>query len=337
MMGLAKMTPDGWAYYAREIAAGAEDYFAGHLEESGRWLGRGAEALGLSGEVDTEGLARLFGHGCHPLSGAVLGRRFACDKTAVAGYALSFSPPKSVSILWALDPAEGAARVREAHDAAVAAAIDFLQDHAAFTRRGHGGLIQERTGGYVAAGFVHRTSRAGDPQLHTHVLVANKVRAVSDGRWLALDGRELFEVQKAAGMLYKAALRVELSARLGVTWSQVDADGGAEIDGVPAELIRLFSKRRAQVEATATRLVGEKEAGLGRSLTGDERAAIFQLAGLPVSGSQGGGRRNHARFAGPMAHRSRRRRLGVTALAERGVHPARGPPKRCRPAPLGAE
>jgi conjugative relaxase-like TrwC/TraI family protein len=286
MMGLTKMAPDGWAYYATEIVAGAEDYFTAHLEESGSWMGRGAETLGLSGDVEMEGLSRLFGQGCDPVSGARLGRPFGSDRGTVAGYALSFSPPKSVSVLWALAPGEVALRVREAHDAAVVAALDFLQNHAAFTRRGHGGLIQERSFGFVAAGFVHRTSRAGDPQLHTHVLVANKVRAVSDGRWLAIDGRELYEVQKAAGMLYKAALRVELSVRLGVSWAEVDPDGGAEIVGVPEPLIRLFSKRRVQVEAVAARLVGEREALLGRSLTGDERAETYQRAAYQTRASK---------------------------------------------------
>jgi conjugative relaxase-like TrwC/TraI family protein len=278
MMGLAKVSPDGWAYYAEELATGAEDYLVGHGEEAGRWIGRGGEGLGLSGEVDIEGLSRLFGQGRHPVTGAVLGRRFGSDKTPVAGYALSFSPPKSVSVLWALAGPEVTSEVRAGHDAAVAAALDFLQDHAAFTRRGHGGTVQESTGGYVGAVFAHRTSRAGDPQLHSHVLVANKVQAGSDGSWLAIDGRELYEVQKAAGMLYKAALRAELTARLAVAWSDIDGNREAEIVGVPDRLIEQFSKRRAQVEAVATRLVGEKETVLGRSLTGDERAAIFQLA-----------------------------------------------------------
>jgi conjugative relaxase-like TrwC/TraI family protein len=289
MMGLAKMAPDGWAYYAREIAAGVEDYFAAHLEEKGRWIGRGADALGLSGETDAELLSRLFGQGLHPLTGATLGRRFGSDKNTVAGYALSFSPPKSVSVLWALAPPEIISEVRNGHDAAVGAALEFLQDHAAFTRRGHGGLVQEATRGYVAAVFVHRTSRAGDPQLHSHVLVANKVQAASDGRWLAVDGRELYEVQKAAGMLYKACLRAELSARLGVAWSDVDIDGGAEIVGVPAGLVAMFSKRRAQVEAAATRLTGEREAVLCRSLTDDERAAVFQLATYQSRAAKGEG------------------------------------------------
>ena len=289
MMGLAKMAPNGWAYYAKEIAGGVEDYFAGHGEEKGRWIGRGADRLGLSGEADIEGLSRLFGHGFHPVTGAGLGRPFEQDKNTVAGYALSFSPPKSVSILWALAGGDVSEAVRAGHDAAVEAALEFLQDHAAFTRRGHGGLVQEGTGGYVAAVFVHRTSRAGDPQLHSHVLVANKVRAASDGRWLAVDGRELYEVQKAAGMLYKACLRAELTARLGVTWTEVDDNGGAEIVGVPEELITQFSKRRAQVEGAAAGLIAEREAALGRSLTDDERAAVFQLAAYRSRAAKGEG------------------------------------------------
>ncbi|MGH9010263.1 MAG: MobF family relaxase [Acidimicrobiia bacterium] len=105
--------------------------------------------------------------------------------------------------------------VREAHDSAVRAALGFLEDHAAFSRTGRGGIVQVDTAGFVAAAFTHHTSRAGDPQLHSHVLVANKVLC-ADGRWRSLDGREQFAFQKAAGMLYNATLRVELSARLGV-------------------------------------------------------------------------------------------------------------------------
>jgi conjugative relaxase-like TrwC/TraI family protein len=224
MMGLAKMAPNGWAYYAKEIAAGVEDYYFGHGEDPGRWMGRGADALGLSGEVDVEGLSRLFGQCCHPVTGTALGRPYDADSTAVAGYALSFSPPKSVSVLWALADEDVSAVVRAGHDAAVDAAMEFLGEHAAFCRRGHGGASQEPTRGLLAAVFVHRTSRAGDPQLHSHVLVANKVQAVSDGRWLTLDGRELYEVQKAAGMLYKACVRAELTARLGVAgWTATAA------------------------------------------------------------------------------------------------------------------
>jgi hypothetical protein len=303
MLGLAKMAPDSWRYYTAEIAEGREDYFA--REEEGRWLGRGAEMLGLSGPVTPEAMSRLFGQGRHPDTGEALGHRFGGDTKCrpqkcpqsssegpsdplsnqepavgagrrgpvpVAGYAISFSPPKSVSVLWALGDKATAEVVRAAHDAAVDAAVVFLHEHAGFTRRGRGGAAQADSEGWVAAGFTHRTSRAGDPQLHSHILVANKVRAVTDGRWLALDGRELYEVQKAAGLVYKAGLRAELSARLGVAWGSIDDNGGGEIVGVPPELIGWFSKRRQQVPARGGSLIAEREARLGRSLTAGERA-----------------------------------------------------------------
>ena len=136
------------------------------------------------------------------------------------------------------------------------AALSFLEDHAAFSRTGRGGVFQVDTEGFVAAAFTHRTSRAGDPQLHSHVLVANKVRC-ADGRWRSLDGREVFAFQKAAGMLYNATLRVELSARLGVAWDPVDRNGQADIEGVPRGLIELFSKRRKEVERRGRQRIAE--------------------------------------------------------------------------------
>jgi conjugative relaxase-like TrwC/TraI family protein len=152
-----------------------------------------------------------------------------------------------VSLVGAFGGSEVAGEVRAAHDAAASAALRFLEEHAAFSRTGKGGVFQVDTAGYVAAAFTHRTSRAGDPQLHNHVLVANKVRC-GDGRWRSLDGREVFAFQKAAGMAYNATLRVELTARLGVEWEPVDRNGQADIRGVPRGLIEHFSKRRKEVE-----------------------------------------------------------------------------------------
>jgi conjugative relaxase-like TrwC/TraI family protein len=170
-----------------------------------------------------------------------------------------------------------AADVRAAHDSAVRTALSFLEDHAAFSRTGRGGVFQVDTEGFVAAAFTHHTSRAGDPQTHSHVLVANKVRC-SDGRWRSLDGREVFAFQKSAGMLYNASLRVELSARLGVAWQPVDRNGQADIEGVPRELIVLFSHRRQDVERRAAQRIATLEARLGRTLTDEERAVQYQFA-----------------------------------------------------------
>ena len=279
MMSLTPMAPSAWRYYAEEIVRGREDYFAKGAERPGRFLGRGAVALGIADhEAHVHELERLFGQGVDPRTGAPLGRRFDPDnERAVAGFTLTFSPPKSVSALWAVGDQPTADQVLAAHDAAVAASLEFLEDHPAFTRRGHNGVLQVDTEGLIAAGFVHRTSRSADPQLHTHVLVANKVRA-EDGAWLALDGRELFATQKATGMLYKAALRAELTEQLGVKWTDVDDNGAAEILGVPHALLEQWSARRHELKAAGDELIANRAAELGRSLSPNERAGCFQIA-----------------------------------------------------------
>jgi conjugative relaxase-like TrwC/TraI family protein len=285
VLSLTKLTPKGRHYYKRELGGPEADgagprYWLEHPELAGRWLGRGAEALDIDGVAVSEmQFDRLFGAGRHPLTGQAFGRGWEPEsERAVAGFALTFSPPKSVSVLWAIAGQDVAQEIGAAQDEAVRAAIAYLEDHAAFTRRGKAGVIQVDTDGLTAAAFVHRTSRAGDPQLHTHVLVANKVRAKDDGRWLSLDGSELYRSQKAAGLLYKAALRAELSRRLGLEWSAVDANGIAEVVGVPEELCSAWSARRAEVLDLAALLVAEREAALGRSLSAGERAEVHQLA-----------------------------------------------------------
>lgn len=277
MNGLVPMTVGSWEYYDHEVSV--EDYYVARAEEPGVWVGSGAAVLGLAVEVEDGQLARLFDEGCHPVTGAPLGLPYRHDskRTVVTGFALSFSPPKSVSLVGAFGDGDTTAEVRAAHDRAVLAALSFLEDHAAFSRTGRGGVFQVDTEGFVAAAFTHQTSRAGDPQLHSHVLVANKVLC-REGRWRSLDGREVFAFQKAAGMLYNATLRVELSTRLGVAWDPVDRNGQADIVGVPRGLIELFSKRRHDVERRAAQRIATLEARLGRTLTDNERAEQYQRA-----------------------------------------------------------
>jgi conjugative relaxase-like TrwC/TraI family protein len=278
-MTLTKMSPSGWRYYAAEVSSGREDYYAVSSETLGRFVGRGAIAFGLAeSEVSTVALERLFGAGADPRTGKPLGRGFAPDRAGVvAGFPMSFSPPKSVSVFWACADEAISAEVLAALEAAVEVAIAFLDEHAAFTRRGHAGVLQVDTEGLVGVTFVHRTSRAADPQLHTHLLIANKVRA-ADGKWLAIDGRELFTHQKAAGMLYKAALRAELTRRCDVAWTDVDDNGIAEILGVPKELAEAWSARRNDLKRLANELIADGEADLGRTMTSGERTKIYQLA-----------------------------------------------------------
>src|SRR5688500_3814729 len=121
----------------------------------------------------------------------------------------------------------------------------------AVTRRGAGGTHVIAGNGLVAAAFRHRTSRAGDPQLHTHVLVANLTLG-ADGQWSTLDGRRVYAHAKTAGYLYESRLRAVLTHELGVAWGPV-RNGIADVDGIPAGVLRAFSRRRAEIEAELDR------------------------------------------------------------------------------------
>jgi conjugative relaxase-like TrwC/TraI family protein len=277
------------SYYTDRVAHGIEDYYAGRGEAEGEWLGAGAQAAGLQGVVTGDQLRALF-EARHPVTGEPLGKTYVVPegKEQVAGWDLTFSAPKSVSVLWAVGGGEIGMEVRDAHAVAVHSALKYLEEHAAFSRTGKAGVRQVDTNGLVAAGFVHRTSRSGDPQLHTHVLVSNRVQC-EDGVWRALDGKTLHRQLKATGMLYHAALRAELTARLGVAWAVPDRHGQAEITGVPKPLRRLFSSRRAEVEAAAGARITERETELGRALTAAERRTLFEQATLET---------RHAKTAG---------------------------------------
>ncbi len=167
MLSRGKVTPGSVGYYTNEVA-GLSDYYAGKGEAPGRWVGRGSRATGLAGEVSPEQLASLF-EGAHPVTGETLGVGYRVRPGAdrVTGWDLTFSAPKSVSALWGVGGGEVGMAVRSAHDGAVQAALDYLEEHAAFSRQGKAGIRQVDTEGLVAAAFVHRSSRAGDPQLHS--------------------------------------------------------------------------------------------------------------------------------------------------------------------------
>jgi conjugative relaxase-like TrwC/TraI family protein len=224
---------------------GPVDYYLDPDEPPGRWWGTGSPAVGLEGEVEADQL-RLMLEARHPSTGRVLGRGFG-DKSA-RGFDATFSASKSVSVLWALSPDPWVrAEVLAAHDTAVTAALSWLERHGAVTRRGTDGVDQVDTQGLVVALFRQHTSRSVDPQLHTHALIWSKVQDPT-GRWLALDARWLSYQQRSIGWVYDAALRAELTARLGVAWDPV-TDGHADIAGIGADLRELFSQRTAQVEA----------------------------------------------------------------------------------------
>jgi conjugative relaxase-like TrwC/TraI family protein len=156
--------------------------------------------LGLAGEVTPEDLHAVLS-GCDPASGTRLGQPHK-----VPGFDLTFRAPKSVSVLFGLGEPGVARQIAEAHEQAIAAVLDWAERHVVWSRRGHAGIEQIRGDGLVAAGFRHRTSRNGDPHLHTHVLVANMVRG-ADGQWATPDARWLYTSAKTIGYLYEAELR----------------------------------------------------------------------------------------------------------------------------------
>jgi hypothetical protein len=298
VLTIGRLRPGGAEYYVGEIATSAEDYYLGHGEAPGRWVGSLAADLGLQGQVDPNHFRRLL-EGRHPftaeqlvgghradvvephvsdgpdcwLNAADAGAQLRCSERYVRrllrngvlagekavsestghlgwrmrrselnryaaahhkpkarpGFDVTLRPPKSVSILWALGDEHRRGVIRDAHREAVDEVVRYLEGQAIMARsRGD----QVLTAGLVGAAFDHRTSRAGDPLLHTHVVIANMTFTALD-TWRALDGRPLYDHALSGGHLYQAHLRHLLSTRLGVRWGPVH-NGWAEVIGVPA-------------------------------------------------------------------------------------------------------
>ncbi len=276
-MSSAKIGTSSWRYYTDGVACAATEYYRGGAP--GRWHGQGLAELGLEpgARVGVRELEALFARGLHPGTGERLGRAWRAD--AVNGFDLTFSAPKSVGAMWALGNTDVAGAALAAHQAAVEAGLAYLDEHAGLSRRGTDGVEQISTAGLAVAVFDHRTSRAGDPQLHTHALVINKVRFV-DGTWRTLDATELFHHKKGAGMIYQAALRSEMRQRLDVAFSEVTEHGQAEITGMPEKLLAVWSKRTAQIEQESGPKIAEYEKLLGRTLTPAERVRVVKTAVL---------------------------------------------------------
>ncbi len=270
--------------YASSATATAQ-YYTRYLTQAdgelpGQWTGHQAGLLGLSGEVTTEQLEALL-EGRDPISGTRLGfplvdrvEKSGKVRRAVAGFDATFSAPKSLSVWWALT---GDERLAECHDVAVTAVVDYLERYGSTTRiRSNGGRLHPDTNGLTAAVFRQTTSRLDDPQLHTHVVISAKV-CTEDDRWYALDAKTLKGYQRALGGLYQSVLRSEVTARFGVNWTDIDK-GQADIAGVPTELLEVFSKRAAQVDAAFEAKLTEFWTREGRDLTPKERGALGREA-----------------------------------------------------------
>jgi conjugative relaxase-like TrwC/TraI family protein len=240
--------------------------------------------------VRTEVARELFlaEHGREPIDARELAGQIAKDSRprtqTVAGYDLTFSPVKSVSTLWAVADPPVAAAIERAHQAAVQDALTFIEKHALFTRTGPQGIRQVNVRGLVAAAFTHRGSRAGDPDLHTHVAVANKVQTL-DGRWLSIDGRVLFKSNVAASETYNTALEQHLREALGVRFAERPGTDPAkrpirELVSVDPRLNQRWSTRRAHINTRRSELAIQFQHDHGRPPTPVEALHLAQQATL---------------------------------------------------------
>jgi conjugative relaxase-like TrwC/TraI family protein len=218
-----------------------EDYYLDGGEPNGVWLGKGAKLLDLSGNVDNEKYINV-------MNGYTPDKKYElCQKSGKNhrhGWDLTFSAPKSVSIAWARANDELKQQIQNAHFEGVKQSLSFIEEHAAVTRRNKLGMMREKVTGLVAATFEHATSRAQDPQLHTHCLIGN-VAPRADGSWGTLESRDFYLWQKAAGTLYRA----ELASKLRDIGFEIDKDNDAfKLAIVPEEICDHYSKRGAMIK-----------------------------------------------------------------------------------------
>jgi conjugative relaxase-like TrwC/TraI family protein len=273
------------------------NYYLDAAEPRGVWHGRAAGMLGLGATVEDEHFVALMA-GLHPQTpDRLLGHGYS--EKSVRGFDVTTSSPKSVSVLWAIGDEWVRSEVAAAHDAAVAALAGWIEAHAHTRFRQGGEVVVVDAQGVVAAGFRQHTSRALDPQLHTHLVVANRVKS-PDGRWLALDARTLKRDQRTLSALFHAAERAELTRRLGVEWGPV-VNGIAEIEGIDRRVVEEFSSRTVSVNARLDTKLDRFIDTMGREPTPRERWRLGREAAVdsrPAKDHAVDAEALHARWAG---------------------------------------
>ncbi len=290
-MSMHKLTAgDGYAYLTRHVAAGdaglgAATSLTAYYEQTGnprgRWMGGGLAGLGDGSRrleqgdpVTEQAMTAVFRDGVDPLTDDVLGRPFraAVDghRHAVVGYDLTFTAPKSASVLWALADDATRSVIYAAHRAALASSLEFVEQAVIRTRVGDAGRHQVRTRGMVAAAFDHWDTRAGDPNLHTHIVIANKVQG-PDGAWRSVDGRTVHASVVTVSELYDALLADQLARRLPIEWSMRGRgprrNPAFELAGIDDGLLAHFSTRSKRIHCAEEEWRATFEADHGRAPT----------------------------------------------------------------------
>jgi conjugative relaxase-like TrwC/TraI family protein len=242
----------------------------------GRWIGSGLPGINRGpGDVVTETDAKaVFDAAVHPDTNVPLGRPHSQPtavvnqtgppivRHAVVGFDLTFSVPKSVSVLWALSPRSMQDQILRTHHEAVEATLAWLEEQVIHTRAGRNGVAHVGTMGTIAAAFDHWESRTRDPQLHTHLVIANRIQRITDGAWVTLDSRTLYKAAVAASEHYNGLLFDALHRQLGTaTDIRIPVisthNPSQQLTGIDEELIREFSNRSRLINVETDRLVAE--------------------------------------------------------------------------------
>ena len=263
---------DAGSYYVEQLP----NYYLDSGEPRGIWLGTAAIELGLVCEVDDDAFIALMAGKDPRRAERDLGRHY--DDKSVRGFDVTASAPKSVSVLFALGVRDVRREVVAAHDAAVAAVQVWIERHAHTRYRIGGEVAVVDAKGIVAAVFRQHTSRALDPQLHTHLVIPNRVMS-PDGRWLALDARLIKLDQQSLSAIYHTGLRAEMTRRLGVRWEQ-PVNGIAEIRDVPDDVLVEFSARTQDIRRRLDDKLDRFSDTMGRDPTPRERWKLEREAAI---------------------------------------------------------
>ncbi|MFJ2194189.1 MobF family relaxase [Kitasatospora sp. NPDC087861] len=273
---------------------GPDSEFTRRLDEATEAFKRmNRRAPGAKERADLRGKvgAQIFRqqHGRGPESKEELGRFIkraegGAQKEAVAGFDLVFSAPKSVSVLWALGSEEVRRAVEQAHEQAVADTLAWLEAEAVMTRTGFGGIAQEHVqGGLIATRFRHYDNRLGEPLLHDHVVVANKVLG-PDGKWRSLDSALLYAMNVPASELYNARVVEAVCTELGLRAEAREVTAGKrpvmEIAGVGGDLIEGHSQRSQGIKERVAELVEQFRQEHGREPSSKVLLQLMQQATL---------------------------------------------------------
>jgi conjugative relaxase-like TrwC/TraI family protein len=289
----------GYKYLMHSIAAGdgpqnhdvtsLANYYSASGTPAGRFLGRGLAGLNNGAgvtegtTVEDEHLRRML----HECADPITGKQLAAAKVranGVGSFDLTFSPSKSVSVAWALGDRETRDVIYRCHQEAIRYVLDYAEREVFRVRAGAQGVVVDETKGIVAAAFTHFDSRAGDPQLHDHVVILNRAQSARDGVWRTLDSRSIFSSTVELSELHQGVLADLLTRELGWDFdARTRRHSSApkwEVAGVSDKLISLFSQRSEGIELEKIRLIEQFELDHSRLPTDVEVLRLRQTATL---------------------------------------------------------